>query len=569
MKHTSSSHSFRKNLWSLIKPYWVSNEKWGGYLLLAVIIALNLGEVYLSVRLNYWRNDFYNALQALDKTAFLHNVFVFSYLAAIFIVAAVYRLYLYQMLYIRWRRWMTVSLIDHWLHKQNYYHLQLNGQSTDNPDQRISEDIGQFIDTSMSLSLGVLNALVTLFSFITILWMLSGPLSVTVSGYTIAIPGYMVWAALIYSIIGTWLTHKVGSPLIPLNFNQQRREADFRFSLVRFRENGENVAFYNGEAQEKGQFLQRFAAVFHNYWQIMKRQKKLTWLTSFYGQAAIIFPILIASPRYFSKQIHLGGLMQIASAFDQVYSSLSFIVTAYPTIASWKATANRLITFQNHMVEAESYAGFQPRHADITELQVRGLDINLPSGQALLNKVNLEVKPGDSVLITGPSGCGKTTLLRTLAGIWPYAQGAVEFPANAKILFVPQKAYLPLGTLKEILYYHAKQGSDEEAFEILQLCKLAHLYDRLHAHQHWAQLLSVGEQQRISFARAILSQPDFLFLDEATSALDEATEQEFYGLLKSRCPNTSVISVGHRSSLKPWHAREWSCVNYRASSLPS
>jgi putative ATP-binding cassette transporter len=564
MKHTSS-HSFRKNLWSLIKPYWVSNEKWGAYLLLATIIALNLGTVYVAVRINYWRNDFYNALQAYDKISFFHNLFVFSYLAANFIIIAVYRQYLYQMLYIRWRRWLTISLVDHWLHKQNYYHLQLNGQSTDNPDQRISEDVGQLIDGSLGLSLGVLDALVTFGSFITVLWILSGQLAVSFSGYNFYIPGFMVWGALIYSIIGTWLTHKVGSPLIALNFNQQRREADFRFSLVRFRENSENVAFYNGETQEKGQFLQRFSALFHNYWQIMKRTKKLTWLTSFYAQAAVIFPFLLAEQRYFSKQIALGGLMQTIEAFGRVQESLSFIVSSYGTIAGWKATANRLITFQNHMVESESYVGFQPQHADADKLQVRNLDVSLPSGQALLNKVNLEVARGDSVLITGPSGCGKTTLLRTLAGIWPYAQGTVEFPANAKILFLPQKAYLPLGTLKEILYYHTKQGSDEEAFEILQLCKLTHLYDRIHAHQNWSQLLSVGEQQRISFARAIISQPDFLFLDEATSALDEEAEQEFYGLLKSKCLNTSVVSVGHRSSLKPWHDREWSCADYRVN----
>lgn len=564
MTASSRSGSFRKNLWSLIAPYWKSNEKWLAYSLLATVIVLNLGEVYLNVLFNEWYNSFYNALQAVDKKAFIHNLIRFSYLAAIFIGVAVYRIYLNQMLSIRWRRWLTGSLINHWLNKQNYYRLQLNGHSTDNPDQRISEDVGQFIDASLGLSLGLLSAVVTLCSFLTILWTLSGPLDIQFANHTIYIPGYMVWAALAYSIIGTWLTHIIGRPLVALNFNQQRREADFRFSLVRFRENGENIAFYNGEEKEKAHFIQRFNALFNNYWQIMKRQKKLTWLTSFYGQAAIIFPLVVAAPRYFSKQIQLGSLMQIASAFGQVQGSLSFIVSAYPAIASWRATSNRLITFQDHMVKAENYEGFRPSYTNSTTLQTRDLNISLPSGQPLLHRINFQVGPRESLLITGPSGCGKTTFLRTLAGIWPYAEGLVQLPEKAFIQFLPQKAYLPLGTLKEILYYSSEQGTDETALEMLQLCKLTHLYDRLHVHQNWSQLLSVGEQQRIGFARAILCKPDFLFLDEATSALDEANEQSLYGLLKSRCPNTSIISVGHRSSLKQWHEKEWSCADYQA-----
>jgi len=621
--------SFRKHLWSLLLPYWKSNEKWLAYLLLATIVILNLGEVYLNVLFNHWNNSFYNSLQALDKQAFIHNIIRFSYLAIIFIITAVYQIYLNQMLSIRWRRWLTAQFVDRWLNQKNYYHLQLTGSDTDNPDQRISEDIGQFIDTTLALTLGLLSAIVTLISFLTILWSLSGSFDITIANTAIHIPGYMVWAALLYAFLGTWLTHIIGRPLVALNFNQQRVEADFRFSLVRFRENSENIAFHRSESKEKIYFFQRFSAVFNNYWQIMRRQKQLTWFTSFYGQAAILFPFIVASPRFFSKQIQLGGLMQITSAFAQVQGSLSFIINAYPAIANWKATSDRLITFQTQIQTAETQPGFQPRVAGVSsipiEFQVTGkapaqasrgayvsskasgqhsqdltnssgmnldarsdpegvksrkdfikgngyiitkqLTIYLPNQQPLLKNIDLQLRPGESLLITGPSGCGKTTLLRTLAGIWPFASGDILLPSQAQLLFLPQKPYLPLGTLCDILRYtdRAKATTDDQIIDLLERCQLSHLCDRLHLDQNWAHVLSLGEQQRIAFARAILSKPDFIFLDEATAALDEANETRLYHLLKSERPEMSVISVGHRTSLAAWHERQWSCVNYMAT----
>jgi putative ATP-binding cassette transporter len=547
--------TFLKNIWPLIAPYWKSNEKWMAWLLLIAIVSLTLAQVYMQVLFNAWYNGFYDSLQHLDKVAFGKSIIRFSYLAVIHIIIAVYSIYLAQMLTIRWRRWLTTTYLEKWLNKQTYYRMQLNGQSTDNPDQRISEDVDQFISSTLGLSLGLLRAVVMLISFTAILWTLSGPLDFQLNGSAIHIPGYMVWAALLYAIIGTWLTHYIGRPLINLNFNQQRFEADFRFSMARFRENTENVAFYRGEPQEQRTFLQRFSFVFGNFWQIMRRQKRLTWFTAFYGQAAIIFPFIVSAPRFFSKQIDLGGLMQTVMAFGHVQDSLSYIIDSYTGIAAWKATSDRLITFSKHMQEAEQTVGFSPTYVPGNQqVDAKDLSIELPNGEVLLDKLQLHLKLGDSLLITGPSGCGKTTLLRTLVGIWPFAKGQLSLPEADRMMFLPQKPYLPLDTLKRVLCYPSAQDiSDETAKELLRFCQLTHLYDRINADCDWSRMLSVGEQQRVAIARAILNKPDFLFLDEATSALDEASETYLYQLLRTQCPTSCIVSVGHRSSLKAFH----------------
>jgi putative ATP-binding cassette transporter len=551
--------TFLKNIWPLILPYWKSKEKWGAWLLLVTIIGLELGQVYIQVLFNNWNNDFYNALQNLDKAAFTKNIIRFSYLAVIFIVMAVYSLYLNQMLVIRWRRWLTDTYINRWLSKQNYYRMQLTTQDTDNPDQRISEDIAQFISLTLGLSLGLLSAIVTLISFTAILWTLSGPLDFQLGKTAIHIPGYMVWAALLYAMLGTWFTHLIGKPLVLLNFNQQRFEADFRFSMARFRENSENIAFYQGETQEKQGFTARFSSIFDNFWSIMKCQKRLTWFTSFYGQAAIIFPFLVSAPRFFTKQIHLGGVMQIANAFGRVQNSLSYIVNAYTSLATWKATSDRLITFNESMQQAEQYRGFTPVHTNKAQIDAEDLTIKLPQGEVLLEKVQLRIPQTDSLLITGPSGCGKTTLLRTLAGIWPFAEGKLSLPAADRMLFLPQKPYLPLDTLRRVLSYPSGEDiSDKVASALLELCQLTHLYARIDLSCNWSQMLSLGEQQRISIARVLLKKPDFVFLDEATSALDTPAESYLYQLLGSESPHTCLISVGHRSALQAWHTRELS-----------
>ena len=556
-----NTKSFLADLWVLTKPFWWSEERWAARGLLAVIVALNLGLVYVNVLINEWNNDFYNTLQQMDKDGFFHQLLRFAGLAAAYIVVAVYQLYLNQMLQIRWRRWLTGRYLADWIGARVYYRLQLTDRGTDNPDQRIADDLAGFCDRTLNLSLGFLSSVVTLASFVSILWTLSGTLSFTLNGAHIDLPGYMVWVALVYAIAGTLLIHFVGRPLIALNFNQQKFEANFRFALVRFRENTEAIALYAGEATETRRLMRGFGDVVSNWWAIMKRQKTLTWFRSGYNQTALIFPFLVAAPRFFSGSIKLGGLMQTASAFGQVQDALSWFVNAYTQIAEWKATVDRLTGFRNASLraqgEARSGAGVAVARVESAAIVARGVRIDLPQGEALLAPFNLVLEPGESVLITGPSGSGKSTLFRAFAGIWPFGQGTVSMPRGARVLFLPQKPYLTIGSLREQLCYPAAAGQagDDELRSVLDACGLGHLVHRLDEEQHWALQLSGGEQQRVAFARALLQKPDWLFMDEASSALDEASEAQLYRLIAAKLPRMTVVSIGHRSSLGQFHQR--------------
>jgi len=552
---------FWRDTWSLVKPYWKSEEKFSAWLLLGAVIGLTLAMVYMSVLFNEWYNLFYNALQEKNVEEFWKQILRFCVLAAIYIFMAVYAFYLNQMLQIKWRRWMTDKYLKEWLADRIYYRMQLTGTPADNPDQRIAEDLKLFVDDTLNLSLGLLNALVTLVSFVGILWLLSGPLTIPVAG-GIVIPGYMVWAALAYAVVGTWITHRIGRPLIGLNFNQQRYEADFRFGLIRFRENGESVALYKGEEDELKGFGARFANVVDNWWRIMRRQKILISFTVGYNQVANVFPFVVAAPRYFSGAIQLGGLMQIANAFDKVQGALSWLIGAYSTFASWKATADRLLGF-HYAIEQAREAAARPGGVAVgeearDELVIDDVALSLPNGQALVAPSTATVRPGETVLIRGPSGSGKSTLFRAIAGIWPFGSGKVRRPSNFKVLFLPQRPYLPIGTLKQVVCYPDDDAGygDDQATEVLEACGLSHLTSRLHETRHWALELSPGEQQRIAFARAVLIRPAWLFLDEATSALDEAMEEKLYGLLRTRLPDTAIISIGHRQALQAFHSRK-------------
>ncbi|MGH8620127.1 MAG: ABC transporter ATP-binding protein/permease [Burkholderiales bacterium] len=554
----ATSRQFLHDLWVLARPYWFSEEKWGARGLLAIIVALNLGMVGIMVLLNQWNNAFYNTLQDKDLEGFYQQLLVFTGLAGAFILVAVYRLYLNQMLQIRWRRWLTERYLDEWIAHRTYYRLQLTDRETDNPDQRIADDLSLFVERTLSLSLGLLSAVVTLVSFVVILWGLSGMFSFNLGGREIVVPGYMVWVALVYAIIGTWLTHLIGRPLVGLNFNQQKYEANFRFSLVRVRENAEAIALYRGESGEIGNLRLRFSDVWRNWWEIMKRQKKLTWFNAGYNQIANIFPILVAAPRYFSGAIQLGGLMQTASAFGQVQDALSWFVNAYAQLAEWKATVDRLTTFHNAMRNAAAHQGDGVKAAagDGAGLAAQDVALALPDGRALAEPFTLAIPPGTPLLVTGPSGAGKSTLFRAFAGIWPFGRGTVTQPRGS-ILFLPQKPYLPIGRLRDALAYPAAADAFTESAlsEALAAVGLPALVARLEEEQHWTQVLSGGEQQRVAFARALLQAPDWLFLDEATSALDEASEGALYRLLAARLPHTTVVSIGHRSSLAALHPR--------------
>jgi putative ATP-binding cassette transporter len=426
----------------------------------------------------------------------------------------------------------------------------------DNPDQRIADDLRLFVDYTLSLSLGLLSAVVTLISFLAILWGLSGTLEI----WGISIPGYMVWAALIYAVAGSVLTHLIGRPLIGLDFNQQRFEADFRFSLVRMRENSEGVALYRGEPEELAGLRQRFAAVIGNWWALMLKQKQLTWFTSFYGQLAIIFPLVVVSPRFFAGQVQLGAIFQTASAFGQVQGSLSWFINAYTNFATWKATVDRLIGFASALSEVHEDAG-KPAGERVEEgerLSIEQLSLQLPQGAALLSNTSVELKPHEDVLVTGPSGSGKSTLFRALAGIWPYWKGRIKLPKGAKLLFLPQKPYLPIGSLKHAVAYPGDPArfSDDEVISALKAVGLERSRDDLQKSENWAQVLSGGEQQRLAFARALLNKPDWLFLDEATASLPEEDQEALYRLLKEKLPATTLVSIGHRSSLAQFHGRK-------------
>lgn len=568
---------FLKDVWTLTRPYWSSEERWAARGLLAAIIALNLGVVFITVWLTRVNGDIFNALQDKDEGAFVQQLLLFGGLALAYIAVAVYRLYLNQMLQIRWRRWLTERYLGDWMAGQTYYRLQVmgnatgnatgggaadgTGDGTDNPDQRIAEDLRGFVQLTLSLTLGFLTNLVTLVSFLAMLWSLSGSLIVPLFGTEIAIPGYMVWVALLYAAAGTWLAHRIGRPLARLNFEQQRYEADFRFALVRLRENAESIALQRGEAQERRRFTDRFAQVVANWWAIMRTQKRLVWFTSAYGQVAIIFPLLVAAPRYFSGAVPLGALMQTSQAFGQVQEALSWFIDAYVSLTEWHATTSRLIGFHRVVEELRDATRTAPRIVRAAgpdaALRVEDLALALPGGGAPLLRADLTVQPGERVLVTGASGSGKSTLFRALAGIWPFGRGRVDLPDGAKAMFLPQKPYMPIGSLRAaVTYPSAPDAFPAEAVrEVLDAVGLPGFADRLEEEDHWAQRLSGGEQQRIAFARALLHKPDWLFLDEATSACDPETEKRLYGLVTERQPATTVLSIGHRTSLTAFHDR--------------
>lgn len=556
MQHFNLTRQFFRDVWYLTKSYWQSEEKKKAFFLLGCIIALTLGVVYMLVLLNQWNNSFYSALQNYDAKKIFDELIHFSWLAAIYILLAVYSYYLQQTLILNWRRWLTTRFIDIWLQNKTYYNLQMFGKDTDNPDQRISEDVRQFVEMTLSFGIGILKAFCTFASFVVILYNLSGSLSFTFMGKTWTINGYMLWASLLYSVIGTYITHIVGRKLVKINFIQQKYEADFRFSMIRLRESAESVAFYRGEAQEGSVFKQRFKMLLDNFWKLVNKQKQLVFLNSGYSQIAIIFPFVVAMNRYLTKEVTLGGLMQVASAFGRVQDSLSYFVDMYSSIAQWQAVVMRLTCFGHHMhdvyQQAERFHVERFAAADVVE--VDNMQINLPDGKPLLENISFTLHPGHNVLIKGVSGSGKSTLLRAISGIWPFVDGKIFLPERDKLMFIPQKSYLPLGTLRAALNYPGNKPIDDtELIYLMDLCQIGYLKDKLDLEADWSHVLSVGEQQRLAFVHAHIQQPQWLFLDEATSALDEDTEANMYSLLQERLQQTTVVSVGHRSTLNKYH----------------
>ena len=542
---------FFRRTWAMITPYWRSEEKGRAWLLLVAVIGLSLFSVAISVWINHWYKDFYNALEKKDTAAFWQLIGYFGGIAAVAILGAVYRLYLTQMLTIRWRAWLTEQHFTRWLAHKNYYQLEQGGY-TDNPDQRISEDLNNFTSGTLSLGLGLLRNVVSLVSFSIILWGVSG--SIEVFGFTI--PGYMFWCALLYAAVGSWLTHLIGRRLIGLSNQQQRFEADLRFSMVRVRENAESIALYNGEPNERQRLSTRFGKVWHNFWDIMKVSKRLTFFTAGYSQIAIIFPFIVAAPRYFAGKIELGELMQINSAFGNVQDNFSWFINAYSELATWRATSDRLLSFQQAMSDNEQRAPAIDVRPEGERLVIKDLGMDLADGRHLLSDADMTVEPGQRVMLSGRSGSGKSTLLRAMGHLWPAGHGSIRLPAT-RYLFLPQKPYLPIGTLKAVLSYPQDDGvyPPERYAQVLETCRLPHLVARLDEANHWQRMLSPGEQQRLAFARALLFAPQWLYMDEATSAMDEEDEATLYQALIDELPGLSIVSVGHRSSLKRFHGR--------------
>lgn len=545
---------FLGDWWRIATPYFRSEEWPLAITLLVGAVALTFGAVGLEVLFNEWNRRFYDALQNKDEAVFWKEIFTFSWLAALFIIVYVARSIVSPYMRLRWRRWLTQRYLAHWFNDRGYYRIEL-ARSIDNADQRIAEDLRQLGEYTMILFLGFLQAVATLFSFVFILWSLSGPLSLAFMGLDVSVPGYMAVAAIAYALIGSFLANFVGRRLINLNFMKQRYEANFRFGLVRVRENAEGIALYGGERRENDALNARFADVFANGWRVLFTEAQLVFYQSGYAQLAIIFPYLVTAPRFFAGAITLGIMMQTASAFGQVQSALSFFVNNYTNLAELRAVLDRLKGLQTAIEEkpAENITvAAEPGRADVG---TRGLDLALPNGQTLLKDLDLVLPKGSSTLITGTSGSGKSTLFRALAGIWPFGRGRILIPAGARVLFLPQKPYIPIATLRDAVKYPDENSTatDADIVQALEAARLGHLAGRLDEEAHWSNTLSGGEQQRLAIARALVFKPDWLFLDEATASLDEANEAAVYGVLKERLPGTTMISIGHRPSLRQWH----------------
>jgi putative ATP-binding cassette transporter len=549
-------------VWRIAMPYFRSEDKWTGRGLLAAVIAIELALVANDVLVNQWRNRFYNALQEKDWDGFVREIVIFCVLATVLVMLSIYQLYLNQWLQIRWRNWMTTKYLGDWLRGANHYRMQLQGDAADNPDQRITDDIKLFVDRTLNIGLGLLSSVVTLFSFVIILWGLSAAAPLHVFGSEFAIPGYLVWGALIYAIFGTALTQWIGSPLVNLDFQQQRFEADFRFSLVRVRENSEQIALLQGERGERQRLSERFSLVVANWYAIMSRTKRLTAFTQSYAQAAVVFPMILVAPAYFAGKILLGAMMQTAEAFGSVQQALSFFVSTYRSLAEWRAVIARLDGFEMAIASAATLAT-ATGSIDVVastgsdKIDLQKLLVRLPNGTPLVSADSFSIRGNERTLVTGPSGSGKSTLFRAIAGIWPFGTGSIAIPAYATLMMLPQRPYFPIGSLQAAIVYPAEAGafSSDRVTDVLISVGLPQLPSQLEHEAHWNRMLSPGEQQRLGVARALLHAPQYLFLDEATASLDEPSEANLYHLLEEKLPATTIVSIGHRSTLEAFHQR--------------
>lgn len=547
-------------------PYWRTKASWYDWLRLAVIIVLTIFNVYLNIQFNEWKNAFYTALQNYNYDQVMQEMLRFIKLAALAIFVAMYTFYLQQIIALRWRKWLSEIFVGNWLHDKKYYLSELTGSKTDNPDQRISEDIKIFIEKALKFSVGILNAALTFSCFVAILWDLSGVITFTIGGKEIRIYGYIVWIAFVYAVIGTYITHKVGNKLSIFNYNQQRYEADFRFSMMRLKENSESIALYYGEQKEEKILLKRLRFLLENFKLIIKKERSLTAIKSGYYQMASIFPVLVGVPLYMKNSINLGGLMQSASAFGRVQGSLSYFVMLYTDFAEWQSVINRLNDFQKQLCFLQKVnIEIKNKYSVSTKehFQIEDFKLLTPEGHVLLEKAHMEFRQGENIIIEGVNGQGKSTFIRSLAGIWPFFNGNIKIPASKDILFLSQKNYLPLGSLAEILIYpDVDIGCIEtELINLLNKFQLSYLNDKLNVKADWGNILSTGEQQKIAIIRACIRKPKWLFMDEATSGIDVQAEEKIYEYLVDFLCETTIISVGHRKSIEKFHKKKFELEN--------
>jgi putative ATP-binding cassette transporter len=565
-QHALFSPEFARRLARLTRLYWASPDAARGALLLALAVALELATVYGNFALADAQRRIYDALQDRVAAAFFSGVALFAGIVLTFVLVSTYRIYVRQALEIRWRTWLTDHLLTDWISPHACCQMELVRAAADNPDQRIAEDVRNYVASALGLSLSLLAALATLVSFAGLLWRMSGDWPIHVGGTKLEVPGFMMWVAFTYAAIASWITHRVGRRLVPINYDRLRFEADFRFGLVRFRENAEAVGLAGGEEFEQRSAVARFGSIVANWWELIRAQRNLTLATTGIGQLNGVVPLLVAAPGYFLGSLTLGRVAQAGIAYGQVSGALGWFVNAYQEIASWRASIERLLTFTDAMDGARARlalpGGLRVEAGERDAVQIEHLELALPNGHALLDGGSASIARGERVAVVGPSGAGQTTLFRALAGRWPFGHGHIAMPPTAQTMFLSQQPYLPIGTLRAALSYPSAEGTfaDEKIRGALRLFDLDDLAEQLDRTEHWEKRLSAGEQQRLALARALLHEPQWLFLDDATAALDEEAERRAYTLLEERLPDAALVSIAHRPSVARYHTRRWTLV---------
>lgn len=541
MKH------FFRNLLALCKPFWGDKRNWLAWVLFIVVILIGSAISYINVKINDWQKVFYDTLAQLETDNILRLLQEYGLYVLIFVVINVYRTWLRKLLIIRWREAMTAQFIHQWMSKQIFYKLA-HRKKMDNPDQRIAEDINLFIEYSIELTVSLLFNVIQLFSFLTVLWKLSGEPQFTLFGETFTVKGYLVWVALIYAIFGTIFTHLIGRKLHDLNYQQQVYEANFRSSLIRKQDNAEQIALYKGEQTEKISLANEFRHIVQNWRQLMDKERNLSFFTVGYARFSIILPTLLAIPLLIAKIVTIGGIMQIRTAFQVVLDSFSWFIYAYRSIPKWTSAVARLSQLQHEMEALEQQANVV-QSATEKIIETENLTIFTPENSRLLQDISLSVVEPQWVHLKGESGLGKSTLLRVLSGIWDYHEGEYRTP-DKKALLIPQRSYLGEGTLSQVLSYPNREVySPSQLTAALTKVGLTKWIDSLDKIENWPTVFSGGEQQRIAFARILLNQPELLYLDEATSSLDHAASQELMRMIKTELPNSAVIFISHQQDM--------------------